>query len=113
MLIGEEKWQKLNADGHTLVTLFTDALKPEGEAAEFDLDATLQKRRSPVADVTHVDLLPSSLDLIDVQDRLATMPTGRFSPTTRPTCCGGRSGRSSTTTTTCWSTARRTSASSP
>jgi chromosome partitioning protein len=78
ILIGEKKWQKLNADGHTLATLFTDALKPEGEAPDFDLDATLQKNVSPVADVKHVDLLPSSLDLIDVQDRLATMSTGRF-----------------------------------
>lgn len=31
-----------------------------------------------VDDVRSVDLLPSSLDLIDVQDRLATMSSGRF-----------------------------------
>lgn len=78
ILIGEKKWQKLNDAGHTLATLFTDALKPDGEDPEFDLDATLQKAVSPVADVKNVDLLPSSLDLIDVQDRLANMSTGRF-----------------------------------
>ena len=27
---------------------------------------------------TDIDLLPSSLDLIDVQDQLATIPSGRF-----------------------------------
>jgi len=78
VLIGEKKWQKLNADGHTLATVFTDALKPDGESPDFDLGATLQQNVSPVADVKNVDLLPSSLDLIDVQDRLATMSTGRF-----------------------------------
>jgi len=31
-----------------------------------------------VADVRAVDLLPSSLDLIDVQDKLAPMPSGKF-----------------------------------
>lgn len=78
VLIGEKKWHKLNGDGHTLATLFTDALKPDGETPEFDLSATLQTGVSPVADVRSVDLLPSSLDLIDVQDRLGTMSTGRF-----------------------------------
>ncbi len=78
VLIGEDRWQELNSEGHTLVTLFRDALRAEGEAAKFDLAATLQTGVSPVTDVRSVDLLPSSLDLIDVQDRLATMPSGRF-----------------------------------
>lgn len=78
VLIGEDKWRELNDAGHTLVTLFTDALRPDGEAPEFDLSKTLQTGVSPVADVRSVDLLPSSLDLIDVQDRLGTMSSGRF-----------------------------------
>ncbi len=78
ILIGEKKWQNQNADGRTLATLYTDALRADGAPALFDLDATLQVNVSPVGDVTNVDLLPSSLDLIDVQDRLASMPTGRF-----------------------------------
>lgn len=78
VLIGEPKWKELNDNGFTLVTLFRDALRGEHDAAEFDLSKTLQKRVSPVSAVRSVDLLPSSLDLIDVQDRLATMPSGRF-----------------------------------
>jgi chromosome partitioning protein len=78
VLIGEKKWEELNDDGYTLATLFKDALRPEGESPEFDLEKTLQRNVSPVSEVTKVDLLPSSLDLIDVQDRLASMSSGRF-----------------------------------
>lgn len=76
MLIGEERWGKLNKEGHTLATLFKDALNPDN--MQFDLIKTLQKRVSNVQTVRSVDLLPSSLDLIDVQDRLATVPSGKF-----------------------------------
>ncbi|MEV6287904.1 AAA family ATPase [Kribbella sp. NPDC051770] len=78
MLIGENAWKRLNDAKHTLATLFTDALKADGEEPEFDLDATLQRGVSPVTDVRDVDLLPSSLDLIDVQDRLGSMSSGKF-----------------------------------
>ena len=78
MLIGEAKWLELNEAGHTLATLFKDALLPEGESPSFDLEKVLQKGVSPVREVRKVDLLPSSLDLIDVQDRLGTMTSGRF-----------------------------------
>ena len=77
MLIGEERWAELNAREFTLARLFKDALDPNPESKKFDLDATLQKRVSDVRD-TNIDLLPSSLDLIDVQDRLATIPSGQF-----------------------------------
>ncbi|MGY5102015.1 ParA family protein [Streptomyces sp. 900105245] len=78
VLIGEGKWKQLNDEERTLATLFKDALRPEGEVGKFDIEKTLQRRVSPVAEVRRVDLLPSSLDLIDVQDRLASMPPGRF-----------------------------------
>lgn len=78
VLIGEEAWKELNANKRTLATLFTDALRLEREPAEFDLQATLQRRVGTVADVRTVDLLPSSLDLIDVQDKLASMSSGQF-----------------------------------
>ena len=76
MLIGEEKWRKLNEREWTLARLFKDALDPENK--RFDLDKTLQKKVSNVSEARTIDLLPSSLDLIDVQDRLATVPSGRF-----------------------------------
>ncbi|WP_435614522.1 AAA family ATPase [Streptomyces coelicoflavus] len=78
VLIGEKKWEDLNDDGYTLATLFRDALLPEGESPSFDLEKTLQRNVSSVDAVSKVDLLPSSLDLIDVQDRLASMPSGRY-----------------------------------
>ncbi|MEV6873980.1 ParA family protein [Amycolatopsis sp. NPDC051128] len=78
VLIGEEAWSKLNKEGHTLATLFRDALRPEGEPPKFDLEKTLQRGISSVREVHRVDLLPSSLDLIDVQDRLGTMSSGKF-----------------------------------
>ena len=76
MLIGEEKWRELNENELTLARLFKDALDPNHK--KFDLGATLQQRVSNVRDVRSVDLLPSSLDLIDVQDRIASMPSGQF-----------------------------------
>jgi chromosome partitioning protein len=76
MLIPESRWLKLNEKGHTLAQLFKDALDPDNR--QFDLQKTLQRGVSNVSAVTTLSLLPSSLDLIDVQDRLASMPSGRF-----------------------------------
>src|SRR3546814_4609124 len=45
---------------------------------KFDMTATLQKGVSDVRSATTIDLLPSSLDLIDVQDKLASAPAGKF-----------------------------------
>jgi chromosome partitioning protein len=76
MLIGEQRWRELNDKGQTLATLFKDALTPQRR--EFDLEKTLQRGVSDVQGAEAVDLLPSSLDLIDVQDRLAGAPMGQF-----------------------------------
>lgn len=76
MLIGEHKWRSLNEREHTISRLFKDALDPDNK--RFDFDATLQKRVSNVREARTIDLLPSSLDLIDVQDRLVTVPSGQF-----------------------------------
>ncbi len=76
MLLGEERWLELNNEGHTLAQLFKDALNPDDK--KFDIKATLQKRVSDVREANTIDLLPSSLDLIDVQDQLASVPSGKF-----------------------------------
>ena len=76
MLIGEENWRDVNGNEHTIARLFKDALDPDNK--RFDYDATLQRRVSNVREARTIDLLPSSLDLIDVQDRLASIPSGRF-----------------------------------
>ncbi|MDY0289173.1 MAG: AAA family ATPase [Sphaerochaeta sp.] len=75
MLIGEDRWEELNKNGNTLATLFKDAIE---QTQNFNLEKTLQKNVSNIDDVKHVDLLPSSIDLIDLQDRLITMPAGKF-----------------------------------
>lgn len=77
MLIGEDHWKDLNSKGHTLARLFADALEDPSQR-KFNLEKTLQKNVSNVRDVRNVDLLPSSLDLIDVQDQLGSMSSGRF-----------------------------------
>ena len=78
MLMGEKQWEKRNRQGRTLAQLFKDALIEEPSDRSFDLDATIVRRVSNVREVRTVDLLPSSIDLIDVQDRLASMPSGRY-----------------------------------
>ncbi len=71
MMIGEDKWREINEQEHTIARLFKDALDPDNK--RFDFDATLQKEVSNVHEARTIDLLPSSLDLIDVQDRLASI----------------------------------------
>lgn len=76
MLIGDDRWKELNDYRHTVAQLFTDAL--ERAPSEFNLSATLQRRVGAVDEVRTVSLLPSSLDLISIQDELITAPMGRF-----------------------------------
>jgi chromosome partitioning protein len=78
MLIGEDQWRKLNKAGHTLERLFADALAPDGSERRFALDDALQRSVGKVDQARTIDLLPSSLDLIGLQDRLASMPSGPF-----------------------------------
>lgn len=75
MLIGEDKWRQLNDKHDTLYSLFKDAVD---ETSTFNINAVLQKNVSGIRDVKTLDLLPSSLDMIDLQDRLALTPQGRF-----------------------------------
>ncbi len=77
MLIGEEKWKELNGERNnnvpscTLLELFKDALY---ESHNFDLEKTLQKGVGNVGEVKTLDLLPSSIDMIDIQDKIACVP---------------------------------------
>ena len=68
MLIGEEKWKELNDNGRTLYTLFHDALY---NGFDFNLPATLCKNVSGIDEVKTLDLVPSSLDLIEIQDNIS------------------------------------------
>ena len=75
MLIGEEKWKELDDKNCTLATLFQDAINDEHK---FNMDTTLQKNVSQIADVNGLDLIPSSLKMIDSQDKLINVAPGRF-----------------------------------
>jgi len=58
-----------------LATLFSDAVADE---SHFDLGNTLQRSVGDIKGMTSLDLLPSSLRLIELQDRLVTMPAGPY-----------------------------------
>lgn len=75
MLIGEDKWKELNEQNFTLATLFEDFANSENN---FNLNKTLQKNVSGIKDVHNLDLFPSSLNMIDIQDRLGFTPQGKF-----------------------------------
>lgn len=78
ILVGEDRWAEQNDAGQTLAHLFKDALNEDESQHTFVLEEALLRTVSNVGDVRTVDLLPSSIDLIDVQDRLAGMSGGRF-----------------------------------
>ncbi|MEE2031357.1 ParA family protein [Rhodococcus chondri] len=69
MMVGEERWKELNELGRTLATLFRRAIDPTAD--EFDIEKALQHDVSPVRAVRGVDLLASSLDLIEIQEGLS------------------------------------------
>ncbi len=75
MLIGDNKWREVNEKKLTLAQLFRDAIE---QKKTFDIKKAIIKKVGGVFDVQRVDLLPSSLDLIDVQDDLGSMNPGRF-----------------------------------
>ena len=75
MLVGEHRWKELNEAGATVAQLFRDAIC---STREFDIRAALQHRVGAVNEVHSVSLLPSSLDLISIQDRIVNLPSGRF-----------------------------------
>lgn len=75
MLIGEKRWCELNNAGNTLCTMFKDALANEHN---FNISSAIQKGVSGISEVKSLDLLPSSLDLIEIQDMLVNIPQGAF-----------------------------------
>lgn len=77
MLVGEDRWKELNEARATVAQLFQDAVE-DPMHPRFDVQAAIQHRVGAVDEVRSVSLLPSSLDLIRIQDKLATMPLGQF-----------------------------------
>ena len=76
MLMGEAAWLERNRRGGTIASLFRRAVQPT--APPFDLARAIHTGASDVEVARKIDLLPSSLDLIDLQDRLVTTAAGRM-----------------------------------
>ncbi len=75
MLIGERGWAEANGQERTVAHLFRRALNgaPPGDVRQsvlYDVGS--------VAEVRGLALLPSSLELIEVQEQLSAMPRGPF-----------------------------------
>jgi chromosome partitioning protein len=76
MLIGEAAWLERNRRGATIASLFRRAIEPT--APPFALERCIHAAASDVTGAATIDLVPSSLDLIDLQDRLVTASARRF-----------------------------------
>lgn len=75
-LIDENKWLVKDQKGETLLQLFKDKLE---WTSKFDINKVIIKNVSNVAGgIPNLDLLPSSLGLISIQDSLPLIPAGRF-----------------------------------
>lgn len=68
-LIGEDDWKVLDESGLTLETVFRCAM---AGGAPVDINRIIRKGVGNIAEARSIDLLPSSLGMIDIQDRLAS-----------------------------------------
>ncbi len=69
-LISEDQWAEMDKDGRTIAQLFEDRLNPHN-APKFDVEKAIARRVSTINDgIARLDLLPSSIRLIDLQDRI-------------------------------------------
>jgi len=82
-LISEEQWADMDRDGRTIAQLFADRLNPQS-APIFDIETAIARRVSTINDgIARLDLLPSSIRLIDLQDHIPMIAlAGNF--TTNP-----------------------------
>ncbi len=69
-LISEERWEEMDKNGQTVAQLFEDRLNPN-EPTKFDIHKAIVRNVSTINDgIARLDLLPSSIRLIDIQDRI-------------------------------------------
>lgn len=69
LLISQEKWKDANKENRTIHQLFLD-LKEDTKA--FNIEKSIIKKVSNIGDgIDKLDLLPSSIDLIDIGDDIA------------------------------------------
>ena len=76
MLIGEKKWKSQNKKGYTLYQLFKDKID---RTKKFEIRKTIINRISNISSgLNNLDLFPSSLDLISIQDRIPSIGQDQF-----------------------------------
>lgn len=69
-LISENQWAEMDNEGLTIAQLFDDRLNPHNEP-KFNVEKAIAHRVSTINDgIARLDLLPSSIRLIDLQDRI-------------------------------------------
>jgi chromosome partitioning protein len=82
-LITEDKWAEVDQAGNTIAQLFEDRLNPQSPP-KFDIEKAIIRRVSTINDgIARLDLLPSSIRLIEMQDKVPMIAlAGNF--TTNP-----------------------------
>ncbi len=76
LLIGEERWKEQEDKGKTLYQLFRDRLE---KTNKFDLETSIIRGVSNLkGGIPTLDLLPSSINLINIQDSLSLIPSGEL-----------------------------------
>lgn len=82
-LISEDRWAELDRDGATVAQLFADRLNPQDDP-KFDIEKAIVRGVSTIGGgIPRLDLLASSIRLIDLQDRIPMIAlSGNF--TTSP-----------------------------
>ena len=94
MIIGDEKWRELDGKGLTLPHLFQSALDGKAVRLEDVLVREAEKVRGyGGAGECPVDLVPSGIGLITLQDRLAAIPSGEFHSRAPTAVIRGAAGR--------------------
>ena len=89
MLIGDEKWKELNNKDKTIASIFKSSLQNINTQStskktlrkplnNISLQECIQKNVSNIPSIKTLDLIPSSLDLIDIQEDIITFPRGKF-----------------------------------
>jgi chromosome partitioning protein len=69
-LISEDKWSEMDKNGQTIAQLFDDRLNPQNKP-KFDIEKAILRQVSTINDgIARLDLLASSIQLIDLQDRI-------------------------------------------
>src|SRR5215831_14496765 len=69
-LISEVQWEEMDSNGRTIAQLFEDRLNSHN-SPKFDIETAIARQVSTINEgISQLDLLPSSIRLIDLQDRI-------------------------------------------